>query len=39
VDERLRSTRLQLGHQAATTEAAGYAMSPDEAVEDALDED
>ncbi len=39
VDERLRSTRLQLGHQAATIEAAGYAMSPDEAVAEALDED
>lgn len=39
VDERLRSTRLQLGHQAATIEAAGYAMSPDEAVAEALNED
>ena len=39
VDERLRSTRLQLGPQAAAIEAAGYAMSPDEAVADALHED
>jgi tetratricopeptide (TPR) repeat protein len=39
VDERLRSTRLHLGHQAAAIEAAGYAMSPDEAVAEALNED
>jgi tetratricopeptide (TPR) repeat protein len=39
VDERLRSTRLHLGHQAAAIEAAGYAMSPDEAVAEALHED
>jgi predicted ATPase/DNA-binding CsgD family transcriptional regulator len=39
MDERLRSTRLHLGHQAAAIEAAGYAMSPDEAVAEALNGD
>jgi predicted ATPase/DNA-binding CsgD family transcriptional regulator len=39
VDERLRSTRLQVGHEAAAIEAAGYAMSPDEAVAEALNGD
>jgi predicted ATPase/DNA-binding CsgD family transcriptional regulator len=39
VEERLRSTRLQVGPEAATIEAAGYAMSIDEAVAEALHED
>ncbi|HSS61691.1 MAG TPA: LuxR C-terminal-related transcriptional regulator [Candidatus Limnocylindrales bacterium] len=39
LEERLRTTRLQLGPQAATIEAAGYAMSVDEAIAEALLED
>jgi predicted ATPase/DNA-binding CsgD family transcriptional regulator len=38
MEERLRSIRLQLGPQAAAIEAAGYAMSPDEAIAVALHE-
>jgi tetratricopeptide (TPR) repeat protein len=39
LEERLRSARRQLGPKAAAIEAAGYAMSLDEAVADALGED
>jgi non-specific serine/threonine protein kinase len=38
VEERLRSTRRQLGPKAADIEAAGYAMGLDEAVAEALSE-
>jgi hypothetical protein len=38
VEERLRSTRRQLGPKAAAIEAAGYAMGLDEAVAEALSE-
>src|SRR5438552_2644535 len=39
LEERLRSARLQLGAEAAAVEAAGHAMSLDEAIAEALHED
>jgi hypothetical protein len=39
VEQRLDEARRQLGPQAATIEGAGYAMSLDEAVAEALGED
>ena len=39
VEEHLHSARRQLGPQAAAIEAAGYAMSLDEAIAEALSED